>query len=180
MRLRSVLCIKKTEKMKDLNKIRSIKRLWVSVLLVSFLAVGCSNDDDGCYTPNSGIIEVFNDYYPDASNVQWYYVNGYVVADFDYFGEAMEAWFSSDARWLYTRTEMDFSDMPHTVKVNFIASYGDYEIDDSEEIKTSKYGVLYHIEAENDNERICLLYDSQGILLRVYADVLPYSWWETF
>ena len=156
----------------------------INILLLAFgiaaataLTISCNDDDDN-YTPSSSIVEIFDDYYPDASNVRWYYIGGYLVADFDYYGQDMEAWFSYDGRWLYTKTDIVYADLPIEVQANLMAAYIDYDIEDVEKITTSKYGTFYNVEVENDNEELSLLYDESGALIRVYANVMPYSWWD--
>ena len=156
----------------------------INILLLAFgiaattaLTISC-NDDDDDYTPSSSIVEIFDDYYPDATNVRWYYIGGYLVADFDYYGQDMEAWFSYDGRWLYTKTDIVYADLPIEVQANLMAAYIDYDIEDVEKITTSKYGTFYNVEVENDNEELSLLYDESGALIRVYANVMPYSWWD--
>ena len=52
-------------------------------------------------------------------------------------------------------------------------------IEDIIEITTSKYGTFYNIEIENDNEELSLLYDESGTLIKIYANVMPYSWWDS-
>ena len=153
--------------------------LWMIGILMMTFAVSCDDCDD-CYSPNSNVEEVFYDYYPDAVNVEWYYVNGYSVADFDYYGQDMEAWFSNAGEWIYTKIEMEYTNLPIVVQESFMSSYYEYNIDDVEEIETSKYGSFYNIEVENDIEELSLLYDETGILLKVYANTLPYTWWEYF
>ena len=141
------------------------------------LTVSC-DDDDSNYTPNSSIIEIFDDYYPDATDVEWYYVGGYLVADFEYYGQDMEAWFSYDGKWLYTKTDIVYADLPIEVQTSLITAYINYDIEDVIKITTSKYDTFYNIEIENDNEELSLLYDDSGALIKIYANVMPYSWWD--
>ena len=65
----------------------------LGIITCTAITVSC-NDDDDYYTPGSSIVEIFDDYYPDATNVRWYYVGGYYVADFDYYGDDMESFHS--------------------------------------------------------------------------------------
>ena len=157
---------------------KKILILIIGVVITTMIA-SC-DDDDNEYTPNSSIIEVFYDYYPDATNVNWFYVNNYSVADFDYYGEEKEAWFSYSGLWLYTKTEIEYNDLPDIVQENFMNSYYNYEINDVEKIETAKYGVFYNIEIENDITEQSLLYTDSGILVRIFANTLPYTWWYDF
>lgn len=155
-----------------------MKKILILIIgVVITTTIASCNDEDDYYTPNSTVIEVFYDYYPDATNVDWYYVNGYPVANFDYFGEEKEAWFSYAGQWLYTKTEINYNDLPNVVQQSFMTSYYNYDIDDVEKIETSKYGLFYNIEVENDIEDLSLLYNDIGILVKIYANTLPYTWW---
>ena len=157
---------------------KKIRILLLTIGLITSAALITSCDDDDSYTPGSSIIEIFNDYYPDATNVNWYYVGGYLVADFDYYGEDMEAWFSYDGKWLYTKTYIVYSDLPIVIQTNLTTSYIDYDIEGVIKITTSKYGTFYNVEIENDNEELSLLYDDSGALIKIYANIMPYSWWD--
>lgn len=158
---------------------KKIKILLLALGIITCTAITVScNDDDDYYTPGSSIVEIFDDYYPDATDVRWYYVGGYYVADFDYYGDDMEAWFSNDGSWLYTKTEIVYATLPVEVQVNLMTAYIDYDIEDIIKITTSKYGTFYNIEIENDNEELSLLYDESGTLIKIYANVMPYSWWD--
>ena len=159
-----------------MKKIR-ILLLTIGLITSATLIASCDDDDDN-YTPSSSIIEIFDDYYPDATNVNWYYVGGYLVADFDYYGEDMEAWFSYDGKWLYTKTYIVYSDLPIVIQTNLTSSYIDYDIEGVIKITTSKYGTFYNVEIENDNEELSLLYDNSGALIKIYANIMPYSWWD--
>ena len=111
-----------------------MKKIKILLLTLGFITctaitVSC-NDDDDYYTPGSSIVEIFDDYYPDATDVRWYYVGGYYVADFDYYGEDMEAWFSTDGTWLYTKTEIIYANLPIEVQTNLMTAYIDYDIED--------------------------------------------------
>ena len=70
--------------------------------------------------------------------------------------------------------------MPDIVQENFMNSYYNYEINDVEKIETAKYGVFYNIEIENDITEQSLLYTDSGILVRIFANTLPYTWWYDF
>ena len=147
-------------------------------LIASVLPTSCSDDDD-TYTPSSSVVEVFYDYYPDASNVRWYYVYGYLVADFDYNDTDMEAWFSGVGTWLYTKIDISYEELPAEIQNSLNINYPYYDIDDVREINTSKYGTFYNVDIDNDNEYLSLLYDEDGVLVNIYANVLPYTWWDT-
>ena len=156
---------------------KKIKILLLALGIITCTAITVScNDDDDYYTPGSSIVEIFDDYYPDATDVKWYYVGGYYVADFDYYGDDMEAWFSNDGSWLYTKTEIVYATLPIEVQVNLMTAYIDYDIEDIIKITTSKYGTFYNIEIENDNEELSLLYEESGTLIKIYSNKMTYSW----
>ncbi len=155
-----------------------MKKLICIISIFCIIALTNTSCDDKGYTPGSSIVNTFYNYYPNAYDVEWFYVNGFQVADFEINNQDKQAWFSYDGTWLYTKTEINYSLLPAAVQISFMKSYGDWTIDDVIEIETASNETYYNINIENSTTDLALLYDSEGYLIQSYVDVLPYTWWN--
>ncbi len=108
------------------------KLLMISAVAALLLAVGSCDDDDNV-TVNDDLAGALAAKYPGATNIDWERQGAYTVADFDYQGHDMEAWFDSDDRWVQSETDYNtgLSALPEAVYAAFTTGeYAAWTVDD--------------------------------------------------
>lgn len=137
----------------------------ITLLCSTIVFIGCKNDDDD-FTPNSNIENEFKTRYPNAKDVAWETKSGYIVARFRQNSDYSEAWFTENALWVMTNTDIKFPSLPQAVQDNYNGSYyADWEIDDILRLERIDTKMLYIIEVEKDPYAIDLQYSASGILI---------------
>lgn len=141
------------------------------LLLFSLLAcciaafTGCSDDDDD-FTPNKTVQNEFQTRYPNAKDVSWERENGYAVAKFRQGNEYSQAWFTENALWTMTDTDLRFPSLPQDVQDSYNSSYyADWKIDEITRLERIDTKMMYIIEVENEMGEVDLLYSASGILI---------------
>lgn len=91
----------------------------------------CDDDDDNLKVPEK-LQSAFSQKYPEASP-KWKTRGNYYIADFQDQNYESEAWFTFDAVWLMTETDLPYAALPEAVKNAFQNSeYGQWRLDDVE------------------------------------------------
>jgi hypothetical protein len=157
------------------------------VALNSFAFTSCSdNDDDDGIRVSEELNLALRTKYPNAANVEWEAKAGFYVADFRYNGVELDAWFTTDAVWKMTETDLgiDVNKLPTVVKDAFLASeYATWTVDDIDKYEREDM-TFFLVEIEKNGLRDRnLYYNEQGGLLRDAEDmpndeVLPTTQFE--
>lgn len=136
----------------------------------------CSDDDDPA-TVSEAIQKAFKAKYPSANNEKWEIKSGYYVAEFWENGKEVDAWFTSNAEWSMTETDLgtNLTLLPNAVQTAFNNS--DYnnsttiwrveDIDFYE--RPDKTFYLIEIESVGQKDRK-LFYNPDGTLLKDVED----------
>ena len=112
----------------------------------------------------------FSQKYPEASP-KWKTRSNYYIADFQNQNYAAEAWFTSDAVWLMTETDLPHASLPEAVKNAFKNSeYGQWSLDDVDMLVREGMEPVYVLEVEQGPREMDLYYNAEGILIKVVED----------
>lgn len=133
---------------------------------------GC-DDDDNNYVPEQTITKAFDEKYPNAGRVEWETKTGYQVADFKLNGNDTEAWFDASGKWLLTKTEIPFGQLPELVRTNLKAPeniYNNWKIEDTDKLERPDAATIYIIEVEQGENEAELYYTEDGILFKIVTD----------
>lgn len=142
-------------------------------------ALGLFACDD--YDAPTSLRHAFYDKYPNAVDVEWEKKRGYAVAEFHIPGEGeCEAWYTKGGKWVMTKYDIKYSELPAAVRTAFETEYGTTTpVDDVERLERNGNDTLYFIEAEivinGYLTDIDLDYAEDGTLLRTTVDVEDYD-----
>lgn len=148
------------------------------ILMVLGVGYACSDDDK----PNYNFVDeatqtAFKADFPKATRVEWEKKQStereYFVADFrlEDNKREMEAWYSSATLYLTEKDLWSVEELPPAVKTSLQGSkYGDWRVDDIDQITRPGYETIYIIEVEQGKEEIDLYYNQDGVLLKEVAD----------
>lgn len=141
-------------------------KLLVFTLCSIFIFVSCNKDED--YTPNSNVVNAFNNRFPDAKDVSWKIKAGYHMADFINGSYEAEAWYDDSGNWIATETELPFKSLPMPVQESFnFSKYKTWTIDNVSKLEREQAPMpLYIIEAENNKMEVTLSYAAEGKLVK--------------
>lgn len=133
----------------------------------------CDNNDDESMNVPVELQNAFSTMYPNITNVKWEAKAGYYVADFRN-GYDASAWFTQDAKWQMTETDIPYSALPQEVKTAFEGSEyttaSGWRIDDVDKLERVNLETVYVIEVENKNQEVDLYYSEGGVLIKSIVD----------
>ena len=108
----------------------------------------CDDDDDNLKVPEK-LQSAFSQKYPEASP-KWKTRGNYYIADFQDQNYESEAWFTFDAVWLMTETDLPYAALPEAVKNAFQNSeYRSWRPDDVDMIERESMEPVYVLEVEH-------------------------------
>ena len=123
----------------------------------------CDDDDDNLKVPEK-LQSAFSQKYPEASP-KWKTRGNYYIADFQDQNYESEAWFTFDAVWLMTETDLPYAALPEAVKNAFQNSeYRSWRPDDVDMIERESMEPVYVLEVEQGSREMDLYYNAEGIL----------------
>ena len=143
------------------------------------VALGLFACDD--YKAPTSLRSAFAERYPNAVDVEWERKRGYAVAEFHIPGQGeCEAWYTKGGKWVMTKYDIKYSELPAAVRTAFETEYGTTTpVDDVERLERNGNDTLYFIEAEivinGYLTDINLDYAEDGTLLRTTVDVEDYD-----
>ena len=130
---------------------------------------GCDDNDDNLDVLDK-LQAAFSQKYPEASP-KWKTRGNYYIADFQNQNYAAEAWFTSDAVWLMTETDLPYAALPEAVKNAFQNSeYRSWRPDDVDMIERESMEPVYVLEVEQGSREMDLYYNAEGILIKAVED----------
>ncbi len=157
-----------------------MRRLFFAALafVASTLIIGC--DDD--YNAPTSMRQTLKEQYPTAVDVEWEKKHQHIVAEFHLQGQRgdCEAWYTKSGKWLMTKFDMSYTDLPIAVRNAFEGEYGaDTPVDEVERLERNNGDTIYFIEAtvviNGYLTDIYLDYSEDGTLLRTAVDVENYD-----
>ena len=129
----------------------------------------CDDDDDNLKVPEK-LQSAFSQKYPEASP-KWKTRGNYYIADFQDQNYESEAWFTFDAVWLMTETDLPYAALPEAVKNAFQNSeYRSWRPDDVDMIERESMEPVYVLEVEQGSREMDLYYNAEGILIKAMED----------
>ena len=149
--------------------------------IITTLAVTLSITACDHYDAPTSIRSAFQEQYPSAVDVEWEKKRGYAVAEFHIPGQGeCEAWYTKDGKWVMTRFDIKYSELPAAVRTAFETEYGTTTpVDDVERLERNGNDTIYFIEAEivinGYLTDIDLDYAEDGTLLRTTVDIEDYD-----
>lgn len=102
-------------------KLKITSTVFLGMALWVLPACSSSNNnplDDGGSSPGQTVQSAFSAKYPGAVNVNWEAKGEYWEADFDLRNVDYEAWFGESGVWLREEYEMNYNDVPQSVKTS--------------------------------------------------------------
>ena len=148
----------------------------ITTLAVTLSITACDHYDAPTSTRSA-----FQEQYPSAVDVEWEKKHGYAVAEFHIPGQGeCEAWYTKDGKWVMTRFDIKYSELPAAVRTAFETEYGTTTpVDDVERLERNGNDTIYFIEAEivinGYLTDIDLDYAEDGTLLRTTVDIEDYD-----
>lgn len=146
----------------------------MSAVVAATFIVGCN---DNFNAPES-MRNSLETQYPNATNIEWEKKHGYAVAEFHLPGTKgeCEAWYDMDGRWVMTKFDIAYDELPVAVRTAFETEYGvATPVDDVERIERNNADTIYLIEAtvviNGILTDIFIEYLSDGTLLRTAVEV---------
>lgn len=161
-----------------------MKTNWYFLLIAIFGMVvlqSCEDDDDNGLKVSEELQKALRERYPEAKNVEWENKAGYYVAECWNNGAETDVWFSTDATWKMTETDLgiDVNRLPASVKETFLAGqYATWGVDDIDKYEREDL-TFYLVEVEKKGQKdMDLYYAEDGTVLkevedRPNDDVLP-------
>ncbi|WP_302274324.1 PepSY-like domain-containing protein [Alistipes ihumii] len=129
----------------------------------------CDDDDDNLNVPEE-LRSAFSQKYP-GSVPEWKTRSNYYIADFRDQSYEAEAWFTSDAIWLMTETDISYAALPEAVKNAFQNSeYATWNRDDADMLERKGLEPVYVLEVEQGSREMDLYYNAEGILIKAMED----------
>ena len=120
----------------------------------------CDDDDDNLKVPEK-LQSAFSQKYPEASP-KWKTRGNYYIADFQDQNYESEAWFTFDAVWLMTETDLPYAALPEAVKNAFQNSeYRSWRPDDVDMIERESMEPVYVLEVQQINRAAMKLMNIQ-------------------
>ena len=132
----------------------------------------CSDDDDPTNV-SEAIQNAFKAKYPSATNETWEIKSGYYVAEFWENGKEPDVWFTSDAEWRMTETDLgrDKNLLPDEVRTAFESSeYKTWRTEDIDKYeRPDKTFYLIEVETAGKTDHK-LFYAPDGTLIKSVDD----------
>ena len=134
------------------------------------ILAGCEKEDD--IRVDQTIKNAFRNQYPDAARVEWEKKAGYYVAEFRMNNTEAEAWYSPQAIWYMTETDVRYDDLPQAVKeAHRAGEYADnWRIEDIDQLECLDLNPVYIIEVEQGNAEYDLYYSPEGVFIKAVPD----------
>lgn len=112
------------------------KMYLMAVLMVAFVTVSCSDDDDNFSVNDvpAKVMDAFKTKYPNTM-AHWEKERGKIKAEFVVNGQEAEAWYETDGTWIGTETNFRGS-FPEAVQNYINTNYAGYTVDDADWIET--------------------------------------------
>ena len=112
------------------------KMYLMAVLMVAFVTVSCSDDDDNFSVNDvpAKVMDAFKTKYPNTM-AHWEKERGKIKAEFVVNGQEAEAWYETDGTWIGTETNFRGSS-PEPVQNYINTNYAGYTVDDADWIET--------------------------------------------
>lgn len=132
----------------------------------------CDNDgNDGISVP-AELSSALSKEHPNAQRIEWETKGTYYVADFYEDNFEKEAWFTKDAVWQVTETDIRYADLPSAVRSSYEGStyHNVWQVEDVDKLERKEMDVVYIIEAEKGNREMDLYYSEDGTLVKEVAD----------
>lgn len=155
------------------------------------LCLSACDDDDNYWPVPPALTESLYNLYPSATEVKWYRMGYYSVAEFETSDNGSQtdrqAWFDGSGTWYMTATDSSYSQMPQAVQTAFTQSqYSSWTTDDADIIEREGAETLYAVEAVSGSGKsqtdAILFFTQDGFLVRtlipvphnyIYQDCLP-------
>ncbi len=89
-------------------------------------------------------------------------------AEFAVNGSEHEAYFKSSGEWVYTEKEIPYTQVPdNVIRALRNSEYSEWKIDDTEELSTPEYPLLYKIEVEKGKSEADLYFLPDGTRITI-------------
>lgn len=142
------------------------KMYLMAVLMVAFVTVSCSDDDDNFSVNDvpAKVMDAFKTKYPNTM-AHWEKERGKIKAEFVVNGQEAEAWYETDGTWIGTETNFRGS-FPEPVQNYINTNYAGYTVDYADWIETPTLN-YFDIELEMlAKPDVRLLIKEDGTLVR--------------
>lgn len=143
--------------------------VFVFLLISSLVMAACNQKNQ--YRPEAKIITAFNTKYPKADKVEWEAKQGFQVAEFYENNIECEAWFDNNGKWLMTKSDLRYSNLPQSIRENFEKSmYSNWKKEDINKIERTGMNPVYIVEVEKGGQETDLYYNEDGTLAKTLND----------
>ncbi len=148
-----------------------IKSLALVLAVSGITLVSCEKENTNTLRIDREIENAFREQYSDATRVGWDFREGYYVADFWLNQVEAHAWYTPQAAWHMTETDVRYADLPQAVRDAFEASeYADWRIDDVDMLEHPDRETIYVIEVEQAKVEYDLYFTADGVLVKAVQD----------
>lgn len=148
----------------------------MAIVCMACSFVSCDSNDD--YKPESVVEEALKAKYPTATHVEWEKKKEYQVADCIVESRELDVWFTANAEWKMTETDLRKTDIPTAIAEAIAASeYANWLIDDVDVLEYPAKAKEYVIEVEQGIHETDLYYSEAGELLRTKVTTADDTHW---
>lgn len=141
--------------------------------LCSMVTLQSCSDDDDPISVSDAIQNAFKAKFPSATNEKWEQKSGYYVAEFRENGKEIDAWFTANAEWSMTETDLgtNLTLLPDAVQTTFNNSeYKTWRVEDIDFYERPDKS-FYLIEVETTGQKgRKLFYNPDGTLIKDVED----------
>lgn len=148
-----------------------IKPLALVLAVSGIMLVSCEKENTNTPQIDREIENAFREQYSGATRVAWDFRQGYYVADFWLNQVEAQAWYTPQAVWHMTETDVRYADLPQAVRDAFETSeYADWRIDDIDMLEHPDRETFYVIEVEQAKVEYDLYFTADGVLVKAVLD----------
>jgi len=146
----------------------TVKFTLLPLLLLSFTFASCGKKEK-VEVPEK-VKTAFTQKFPEATDAEWDKEKDTEwEAEFKMSGKEYSANFSTDGQWLETEYEITVREIPANIKTNIDSSFTGYTIKKAE-LSEKTTGKVYEIKVEKAENKVELVYDSNGTLVKQTGD----------
>jgi hypothetical protein len=159
-----------------INKMKNLNLLVIAGVIGIFTS--CSKekqsvDNQNASINNNGIpenvLKTFNQNYPEAKNVEWEMEGNNYEAVYTENNLERSIVYNKEGVIILTESQINITDLSDNIKNYINENYPASEIEKAEK-EDSNEGIFFEVEVKNDDEKVVLVFDSNGNFLKIEKD----------
>lgn len=116
-------------------------------------------------TPTDPVLSSFKEKFADVAAVSWSKsAGGNFIASFDKDGNRQATEFTPDGKWVRTKTNYNFEQLPEAVQKSIKEKYPDAEVSSAEKISMENVPAFYKVSLKKDKDGWIVWVNDAGIM----------------